>query len=45
MKSLLSYFFKFKKDNRILPKEYPSDCLLKNLNQRSIIIITYNKKS
>ena len=37
------YFVKFNKDDTILFKEYPNDCIVRSLNQRLIIIIIYNK--
>lgn len=43
MKSLLPYFIEFKKDGKILPKEYLSNCIVRGLDQQPIIMIIYNE--
>lgn len=43
LKILLSYFIKFKKANIILSKKYSNNCIIRTLDQQSIIIIIYNK--
>lgn len=41
--SLLPYFVEFKEDGTMVTKESSSDCTVKDLNWRPIIIITYDK--
>lgn len=43
LKALLFYFFRFKKINIILPKEYPKDCAINDIDKQPIIIITNNE--
>ena len=43
MKSLLSYFVEFEKDNKILPKEYPSDYIFGGPDQQPIIMIIHDE--
>lgn len=43
MKSLLLYLVEFSKDESKLPKEYPNNCTIGNLDQRLIIIIINDK--
>lgn len=43
MRLLLFYLVKFSENNSILEKNYPNDCIVKKLDQRSIIMIIYNK--
>ena len=43
MKSLLPYFVKNFEDSTMAPKKYPDDCTVERLDQKPIIIITYNK--
>ena len=44
-KSLLRYFVKFEKNDKILPKEYPSDCAVGGPDQRPIIMITHDEST
>ena len=39
MKSLLSYFIELKKNDKILPKKYLSNCIVRRLDEQPIIII------
>lgn len=43
MKSLLSYFVKFCNNRSILFKVYLDNSIIRDLNQRSIIITIYDK--
>ncbi len=45
MKSLLPYFVQFFEDNTIVPKEYLDYCAVMGLDQRLIILITYDKST
>lgn len=45
MKKLLPYFVEFSKDRSILPKKYLKNCIIKELNQRLIIMIIYNENT
>lgn len=45
MKLFLTYFIKFEKDNRILPKKNLSNYIVENLVWKPIIIIIYNKNT
>ena len=39
----LLYFVEFSKDNSILVKNYLNNCAIRKLDQRLIIIISYNR--
>lgn len=43
IEELKPYMVEFNKDGTIKPKAYPPDCAIKDENQQSIIIITYDK--
>lgn len=43
MKSLLHYFVEFFNHSSILSKAYLDNCVVRKLDQKSIIIITNNK--
>lgn len=45
IKSLLSSFVEFFNNKSILLKIYSENCAINNLNQRLIIMITYNKNT
>lgn len=45
MKVLSPYFVELGEDGSILPKEYPEDCKVVGSNQKSSIMITYDKST
>lgn len=45
IKSLFSYLAEFSEDKSMLPKKYSNNCAIGSLNQRPIIMITYDKSS
>ena len=45
MKLFLPYFVKFEEDDKILPKEFLSDCVVGGLNRQTIIMITHDKST
>ena len=45
MKSLLPYLVEFFEDGTMVPKEYPDDCAVEGLDQKSIIMITYDEST
>ena len=45
IKSLLLYFVEFEEDNKILSKEYLSDCAIGDLDQQFIIMITNDEST
>lgn len=45
IKSLLPYLVRFSEDESMLPKEYSDDCVVDGLNERPIIMITYDENT
>lgn len=45
MKELKSYLIEFNEDGIIKDKKYPLDCIIRGINWRPVIIITYNEST
>lgn len=43
MEKLKPYIVEFEKDGAIKAKTYPSDCAVRGLNQRPIVVITHDE--
>lgn len=43
MEDLKPYMVEFEEDGTMKPKVYPDDCVVEGLNQRLVIVITYDE--